>query len=358
MKYFSSGIFAIYSEFDKFHLFDTSGNQLIEPFYGGVDNSWNESWPDGWRLYRDCETKKDKEYGRISTDECLCGFINKNYEIILEPLMNQYASFRKTKFGDYKNGWLKIEDGNELFGFIDTLGNIVVTPKYEVIERFSPRYNGLAKIGYRQYGLLDTLGNEILPRQYLEINDFGSWYGDLSLAKRIDRKYGILNSKGEIVVEARYDQIGELGEFHPSWVLIQDGFKQGFIDTLGQIIVPPIYNRTMPVDSGYEFTLLSRKDNKYGLLDTLGNEVVPFKYEEILKFSAHLKELAAIKQKGKYGFIDRNFNVVIKPQYKYIYERRDDWGDKIVAQKKNGKLFWIDKNAKITKYEGQGVLAE
>lgn len=355
VRYFSSDKFSITSGYDKFHLYDTFGNELIEPFYGWVSNETDKSWPQGWLRYCVYPSDQIKQNRRYKMPD-LCGFLDSEFNVIVEPIIPLHT--QDIKFDSYKKGWALIENDNDQFGFIDTNGTVVVATKYDKIEPFSNSYNGLAKVKDGWWGLIDTLGHEVVSPQYREIDNLAPWYGDLAIVLDQNWKRGLINSKGEIIYEPKYPIIENLNGIWKNWVLVGEYYNYGLIDTLGQIVLPVGYDEIGKIDSALGYTLILSKNHKYGKIDTLGNIVVPLKYDYIANNSDRLDGLFLVKKRGHYGFMDQNNNVVVEPKYKYIYERREDWGNKVVAQKKNGKLFWIYKTGEIKKFNKENDLLE
>jgi hypothetical protein len=80
--------------------------------------------------------------------------------------------------GHFYNGLAKVKLERK-WGFIDTLGRVIVKPKYDQVENFS---DGLARVRISQkgWGLVNTKGVEILKPMF----DFiGEFYGDEAVVK-------------------------------------------------------------------------------------------------------------------------------------------------------------------------------
>ncbi len=72
--------------------------------------------------------------------------------------------------GPFCNGLAKVKV-NKKWGFIDTTGAMIVSPKYDEVENFN---DGLARIRVSQkgWGLLNTSGVEIVKPMFIWIYDF------------------------------------------------------------------------------------------------------------------------------------------------------------------------------------------
>ena len=80
------------------------------------------------------------------------------------------------------------------WGFIDTLGRVIVKPKYEQVENFS---NGLARVrsGHKGWGLVNTKGQEVIKPMFDFIGDF---VNGIALVKASGQE-GYINTSGKLV---------------------------------------------------------------------------------------------------------------------------------------------------------------
>ena len=96
------------------------------------------------------------------------------------------------------------EDGSSKYGFIDTIGNIVIPLKYDGAQNFS---EGLAKVENhdkkKQWeGLIDVTGREVVPPvKYEVIGSFSEGIADVRLTEKnkdgYRTVYGFINKAGE-----------------------------------------------------------------------------------------------------------------------------------------------------------------
>ncbi|HEX8333590.1 MAG TPA: WG repeat-containing protein, partial [Segetibacter sp.] len=205
-----------------------------------------------------------------------------------------------------------------LWGYKDAAGNIVVKPKYQFeAHEFS---NGVAIVlnsGLKGYGVIDSKGNEVVPPQYNVAYDFVNGLSKVCVGGRdiygTGGKWGFIDTKGNVVIPIRYKTIN--GEFEgDSYARATMGDEWGIIiDKTGKEIrfntCDQLYG------TFYKSNLaLAIKDKKYGFVNKTGKVIIPFEYERLYPFSNGLA--AALKDKeGKWGFIDEKNNWVIKPQF-------------------------------------------
>lgn len=102
---------------------------------------------------------------------------------------------------------------NGKFGYQDSIGNIIIAPKYDYVKDFS---QGFAQVniggsyyvtewGYTyfkggKWGFIDSTGKEITPIKYDDISDFS---GGRALVG-ISEKFGYIDTTGKEVVPVIY----------------------------------------------------------------------------------------------------------------------------------------------------------
>jgi hypothetical protein len=107
----------------------------------------------------------------------------------------------------------RISGSKKYYGFLDTMGKVLVYPWYEDVGRFGSE--GLVKVRYfnRGYGFIDYNGNEAIPFMYDDAFDFNYGYAEVNIGAekskyfkdlRVGGRWGMINTKGEIVVPIEY----------------------------------------------------------------------------------------------------------------------------------------------------------
>lgn len=213
---------------------------------------------------------------------------------------------------------------NGKFGFKDSVGNVIVLPRYD----------------YYGYGFFDNLmvvntGGKVSPTDV-----FGGG------------KWGFINTKGKEVIPCKYDNVRDFseglavvnigGEFGTSLVL---GGKYGYIDTTGKEVVPLRYDDANDFSEGLAPVVLN---GKCGYINKKGKEVIPFKYNVAGKFSEGLAVVSiGNMETGKWGFIGKNGKEIIPLKYDYAESFKNGKAEVML----NGKSFFIDKTGKEIKTE-------
>jgi len=171
---------------------------------------------------------------RIKTLYSICGpkygnkiFPNHNIPAILNALNKQL------NFTAIKTIRIKV---NKKIGLINTKGEVLVKPTYDVIKNFR---NGHAKVKLNEkWGMIDPAGNVVIPIEYNEVGDYseagiwakkgetfgvisnGEFHGNSDINKisdfhfggdityaRSEKLWGFINNKAEWVVAAKYKKV-------------------------------------------------------------------------------------------------------------------------------------------------------
>jgi len=109
---------------------------------------------------------------------------------------------------------------NDLYGFINKTGKIVVKPQFEEAESFS---EGLAPVMIdKNYGYIDKTGKTVIEPQYDDV--MGSFSAGLAAVKK-GGKWGYVDKKGKIVIEPQFDVASPFSE---GLALVVIEFKCGY----------------------------------------------------------------------------------------------------------------------------------
>ena len=93
------------------------------------------------------------------------------------------------------------------WGYMDSSGNIVISPQFDEAWRFS---EDLAVIGLgedwnsRKYGFIDKSGNVVIEPMYQAADFFNEGLARI----RLDDKFGFVDKNGKVIIEPLYDGAG------------------------------------------------------------------------------------------------------------------------------------------------------
>ncbi|MBR2326241.1 MAG: WG repeat-containing protein [Alistipes sp.] len=236
--------------------------------------------------------------------------------------------FRHGKYNyEPKPGELRLVQDNNMWGYADDEGNIVIQGQFQIAYEFNSRdYAVVMKDGY--YGVINKKGETVVPFEYHNMLYCGL-YDDNYIIVHKYQKRGVINLKNEIVIPIKYDHIFQYG---PNIFRVKVGKKYGLINDKGETVVPIIYDSIdrMGYNSGiYRLKL----DNKYGVFNINGKDTGLI-YDYIVCTG---DKLIRVQLDDKWGFINQNLEEVIP----VIYERAWDFEDNFALVKEDGEWYYL-----------------
>src|SRR3989339_665256 len=183
------------------------------------------------------------------------GIVDKNGKEIIAPSegkgkIDQMLSFQEgmvwfcqgCRF-DKTSNWRKGLWKGGKYGFIDSLGKIIVPSIYDSAQIF---INGLAKVviqknKIRKIGFIDRTGKEVIPLtdKYKDITFFNEGLA----AAFTGRKFAYIDLKGNEAIPAKFD---EAENFYNGYAVVTVNEKKGLINTKGEFIIIPEYETMYP----------------------------------------------------------------------------------------------------------------
>lgn len=304
----------LFREGDSWNFIDANGNDL-NLLANELRGEWNNSFN-----FDINNILKDGKYGLIDSIG----------NILIYP---KYLTISKDSVG------FNVHTQDDLWGWIDEQEKAIIEPKYLYANRFK---FGKAKIRTESgEGYINTKGEIIIPPIYKEISGFyqglaiittESGQGLIDTTGKItlqpqyqrvkrynvtglavvveDSKWGLINRQGKVIVKPQYDNISY---FRNGLAQITQEEKIGWIDTMGKVILPPIYR------SGWQYVdqlLFAETEKGWGLIDYNGKEVIPHQYADIRNMYG---KTACIKEGDKWGLIDSTGRIIIAPEYDEMY---------------------------------------
>lgn len=239
-----------------------------------------------------------------------------------------------------KPGELRLIKDNNMWGYADDEGNIVIPGQFHIANEFYSRdYAVVMKDGY--YGVINTKGETVVPFEYHNML-YSHLYDNNYIVVHKYLKKGVINLKNETLIPIEYDHIFQYG---PNIFRVKVGEKYGLINDKGEVVVPIIYDSIDRM--GYNSGIYRLKvDCKFGLFSINGKET-GLVYDYIVRAG---DKLIRVQFDGKWGFINQNFEEVIPA----IYERAWDFEDSFALVKEDGEwyfLFYMSEEEKIEQKE-------
>lgn len=253
----------------------------------------------------------------------------------------ELEDFRHGKYKyEPKPGELRVVQDNNMWGYADDEGKIVIPGQFHIANEFHSRDYAVAmKDGY--YGIINKKGETVVPFEYHNML-YSHLYDNNYIVVHKYLKKGVINLKNETLIPIEYDHIFQYG---PNIFRVKVGKKYGLINDKGEIVVPIIYDSIDRM--GYNSGIYRLKvDCKFGLFSINGKET-GLVYDYIVRTG---DKLTRVQFDGKWGFINQNFENVVP----IIYERAWDFEDNFALVKEDGEwyfLFYMSKEEKIEQKE-------
>ncbi|MFA9389200.1 MAG: WG repeat-containing protein [Prolixibacteraceae bacterium] len=227
------------------------------------------------------------------------------------------------------SGLKPFQDG-ELWGFIDSKKETVISPQYYDVLPFS---EGLAAVkGSQFWGFINTNGVEIVnPTAYIRVGSFSNGKARVNLNGR----WGFIDQNGVEVI--RPDSYEFVGDFSDGLAIAYSNKSYGYIDEDGQIAIEFIYDMVWDFANNKAKVLLG---NKLGFIDKKGSEVIPIAYDLISNF---IDGKALARVENTWILIDENGNESAALNYDYIWDADNQGFYKVF---KNDKYGFINKQGK------------
>lgn len=240
---------------------------------------------------------------------------------------------------DYMLSYQLPQDSTARLGYLDSKGNIVISPEFQICSDFYGDFANVVK--HSTFGYVDKGGKVTLFPGY----DLLFWYyGDVGFAKR-NGLYGLIDRKGKLITEIKYELINlpHKGYFpvrlNGRWKVINDKGEDVFPE---HIILDgrPVFDfKTIYIDSVFES---GKKIAKRGIINVNGKIEVEAKFDNISGYSS--EGLMHVCNNRKQGFIDKSGNVIIPIEYEAL---RDEFSENLVGARKDNKWGFINKSNEL-----------
>ncbi|MBM82333.1 MAG: hypothetical protein CMJ78_17345 [Planctomycetaceae bacterium] len=154
---------------------------------------------------------------------------------------------------------------NDLWGFVDWAGMIVIPPRYEHCGYFSS--NGLAHVKIQgKWGYIDKTELFVIPARYLNCGNFND---GLAPACVVANSWGYIDHTGNWVIAPQFESARTFSERR---AVVQRNRKWGVINTAGEMVVPAIYENVSRYKRGTAKVYIG---DSSGRIDQSGRVVEP-----------------------------------------------------------------------------------
>jgi len=252
-------------------------------------------------IYYNDSTKREQVFeGQMKKNYFEIYFLNEKYVI---PLIYGNWNIDRIRIGKTTDGSLLIQK------YIDNSGHLLFLGGGGVIERyreflFASEYKNhipMKKDGL--WGYFDSLGNVVITAKY----DFVCIFEHEVARVKLNNKWGLINNQGVEITPIKYDKMVLMDTLLPTVFRVSIGEKTGVLDINGNEIIPVIYDYMSDFPSCGFFCI--RLNDKWGYANRT-NVVIPAIYSEVYGFTNPYNftvcNTATVKRDGKYYVVDKD----------------------------------------------------
>lgn len=285
----------------------------------------------------------------------LWGYIDRTGKVVIEPQYKTACDFSEGLAAFYVGGeWVedkgyggrKVPNGGK-FGYIDATGKLVIDARFDLAEKFS---EGLAAV---------NLGGQWHP---------GPPGGMGPPPPPPGGKWGFIDKTGKIIVEPRFEHFEPaIGNFSEGLAHVFSDGSWDYIDKEGRTVIKSA--GTGRFSDGLARAVMRTADgHKFGYIDKTGRTAIQPRFDRAEDFS---EGLAAVQVGEQWGFINRSGRVVIRPhfdlacpfiegvagvrvvvdgKFKWGYVNRRGWW---VIKPELTQSFWFSEGLAVTESDGK-----
>lgn len=219
--------------------------------------------------------------------------------------------------GEFSDGLAAIQLNNR-WGFIDTEGNVVIEPKYNMgaLDSIPFFREGLAAVRERSGGRLDEMvyinksGELAFERRFNRAVNFSDGRAFVSPAGRFEHERVLINNQGEDVIS----------RIRCAWIApFKNNFARfcgDYIDRSGNVVIKGSFSAQRDFHEG--LAAVQQGLERWGYIDTLGNVVIPFQFSREPQHFSNGRAFV-MGTNNLWGFIDREGNLIAEPQYSQVF---------------------------------------
>ena len=206
-----------------------------------------------------------------------------------------------------QNILLPLKNTDDKFGFIDTLGNWVITPEYDDASIFSEGFASVCKNDSCFY--INKEGQKV-SNHYFEETE--SYKDGVAIVKK-SNQYFLINRSGQYISKGYQD----ISQSSNNLFVCKLNNIYGAINTKGEIVIPFSYSKLGNFKNNFAYYLSA----KYGLVD-IYNNALQAQWDWISDVDTN--SIVVVKQKNQFGLMNINEQVILPTEYDYIAQNQNE----------------------------------
>ena len=371
------------SQNGKWGMIGTDGNVLFEDEFKDEPTSAKngrflvKNGNGLWEIYT-AEAKPEKigeEYLQIADfNASVTPSVKKNEKIslidvngVVKATLDKANNKNIIRCSVFSYGFAIIVTEDDMYGIINTKGEVVIEPKYAFVAPISSsRFYAVSKNNNEEattIKMLDASGKEVLDmkvgdgQKYTEINPEATTSKYIAVCTSVDgeRQWGYIDYSKEVVVKPS-SKIRSIGEVKGDKFIFYSGENYGVMNFDGEVVLRAKYDQLSWADD--DVLIAYDSDSKYAIINLEGEKLTKEKYLAILPYYDG-KHSAVQIDDNSWGFIDKKGEEVkIKnaPDIYYLGQHTANWFvesdfvdiDAIVSRLKLDKVGLLGFNLDMT----------
>jgi hypothetical protein len=230
---------------------------------------------------------------------------------IIGFLILAFFSFDDVLGQELRENLIPYRKGNK-WGYVEkSTKEIIIAPKFDEAKRFINRNLAIIRLD-NLWGLIDTNGEVIIPPKYDDISDFKST--KFHFLGKTNGIYVLIDKEGKEYA-TNYKSISLLGN---NLLEVDNGNGIGILDEDFSVLLPCNYDNISSINNFLQFIYI-QKNGKWGVFDTYSKTLmIECIYDGVYDYSMSTKKAIIPFQKKKlWGYIDLDKSKQNSPKFKY-----------------------------------------
>ena len=247
------------------------------------------------------------------------GFVDTKGNLVVTP------KYDDVKGKGFTNGraWVKKHD-SDYWTLIDKTGKEIPTNQYKKVGYIYENNNGLMAVynDKGEMGFINSEGKEVIPCKYLGASFFSQGLACVMPYDGKEANYGFINTKGEVVIPFQFKQAGVSTFMDNGWCRAVVNGLTVLINKEGEVVFKTSKGNIQGMSNGWVRVFKGKMRDDWGYINLKDEWVIDPVYDDLKEFNS--VGLAAAQKDGLWGVIDTTSKVVVPFKYETIYAETKD----------------------------------
>jgi len=196
---------------------------------------------------------------------------------------------------------------NDKYGFIDTLGNWIITPQFDDASEFKEGFAAVCKNDSCYY-----INKEGRKTSEYYFDEAESYKDGIAIVKKAN-SYFLINRSGQFISKGYQD----ISEQQSRLFVCKQNNLYGAIDLKGEMVIPFTYHKLGNFKNRFAYYM----STQYGLVD-INNRALEAQWDWVSDVDSN--SIAIVKKKNQFGLININEQLILNCEYDYITHCQDE----------------------------------